>query len=148
MSAENVSSSAPSQVSDPVPDPVTTQAPAPVPAQAPSLPKHFSHNSSFIVPRGMVLVVWALHRYGIRHEISGSFKLTFSACAEGENFDVVVKQYLRADGQTIIVFNRVSNGTVGFNMLLRGYLLESMRPYGIATLAGDVVPRAYYPTLQ
>ena len=151
--SEKLSSSTPSQVSTPVPTPVPAQVPpqVPAPAAAPApkqLPKNFSHNSSFIVDGGIPVVSEALARLDVSFEVISPFKLRFSISTADDQFDVVVKQYIRADGQTIVEFHRISGCTAGFNMFLRGFLLEEMRNYGIATLAGDVVPRAYYPTLQ
>jgi len=141
------------QVPAPVPTPVPAQVPPPVPAPAPAearlAPSFLSRNTSFIVHGGNRVVIQALQRLNVPVVVRDTFNLSFSTIVRGgDRFDVDVEQYLGADGQTIVEFLRTSGCTVGFNMFLRGFLLEEMRNYGIATLAGDVVPRAYYPTLQ
>ena len=119
---------------------VPIQVPPQARAQAPNLPVLFTHNSSYVIPGGVGSVANALTQLNTQFEHREAFRLSFSI-ADEVTIDVEVQQYLRADGQTIVEFRRLSGCTVEFNDFLRGDLVEQLRNYGIVTLGGAVVPR-------
>jgi len=122
---------------------VPIQVPIQAPPQVRAPPVGFMHNSSFIVPSGIVVVRYALERLNVPCEVRGPFQLTF-ALAGREPVEVEVNQYRRADGETIVEFHRIFGCTVEFNNFLRGELVEQLRNYGIARLDRGVVPRRDY----
>ena len=142
MSGENVSSSQ-------VPTPVPIQVP-PVPAQAPSLPANIDLRHSYILPDPIDNVFGVLGEISCDDiDVSEPYKLYFSATFEDQLFRVKVRQYLRADGQTIVKFHcQTLYVNAEFNAFLDRVLLRRLRNNGIMRLDGSALPSRYQPRLE
>ena len=139
----------------PVPAPAPALVPAPAPVQAPPPPDFLLRYSSYILSGGIPYVFEALREFNNTNNLNSvvignvrRFKLKFVLHYDGVDVDVVVRQFHRADGQQIIVFQRASDGTVEFNTFLHRDLLELLRNNGIMCLDGRALPYRHYPRLE
>jgi hypothetical protein len=74
------------------------------------------------------------------------YELELTVTYDGETFEVVVRQYRIPNSLLqMIDFQRITDGTVGFNHFLREFLVERLRNFGIMRPNGEVVPRVFHP---